>query len=105
MATAKKTAVKKGTKTYAFITVDKNNYTEKVSALANGGATVYAVNTSDAVQNSYDVHYFTVAYDEGTSKAVIACATNSLLSGYRRENWHSDTVSMRTTKKVRDNAA
>ena len=100
MATAKKTAVKKGTKTYAFITVDKNNYTEKVSALANGGATVYAVNTSDAVQNSYDVHYFTVA-----SKAVIACATNSLLSGYRRENWHSDTVSMRTTKKVRDNAA
>ncbi len=61
MATAKKTAMKKGTKIYSFITVDKNNYTEKVSALANNGATVYAVNTSDAVQNSYDVHYFSVS--------------------------------------------
>ena len=48
-------------KTYGFITVDKNNYTEKVSSLANCGATIVSVTVNQDIRNSYDVHYFTVA--------------------------------------------
>jgi hypothetical protein len=48
-------------KTYNFITVDKNYYSQEVSKLANNGATIYAVTTNPDVRNSYDVHYFTVA--------------------------------------------
>ena len=52
---------KAGTKTHGMITVDKNNYTAKVSALANSGATIISVTVNADVRNSYDIHYFTVA--------------------------------------------
>jgi hypothetical protein len=68
MATAKKTAVvkaapvaKKITKTYSYTTVDKNNYTQKVSDLVSNGATIVTITVNQDVRNSYDVHYFTVA--------------------------------------------
>ena len=47
-------------KTYSFVTVDKNNYTKVVSALANDeGATIINVSANLQVMNSYDVHYYT----------------------------------------------
>jgi hypothetical protein len=56
---ATKTAPK-GVKTHSFITVDKNNYTAKVSALANSGAIIIGVTVSQDMRNSYDIHYYTV---------------------------------------------
>ena len=54
-------ATTKKVKTHAFVTVDKNNYTKVVSALANEqGATVISVTANLQVMNSYDVHYYTV---------------------------------------------
>lgn len=64
-ATAKTTAPKpapaKKVKTHGYITVDKNNYTPKVSELANTpGTTILGVTVNPNVLNSFDIHYFTI---------------------------------------------
>jgi hypothetical protein len=70
MATAKKTpapAAKKVVpvakkKVYAYITVDKNNYTQKVTDLVNvSKATIVTITVNQDIRNSFDVHYFTLS--------------------------------------------
>ena len=59
-AVAKPVVAKKVVRTYGFVIVDKNNYSQRVSDLVNNGATIVAILSDPNVMNSFSVHYFTV---------------------------------------------